>query len=57
MLNFVINFEDVGPGIEIANLVFNPLSDYGIDLPNVFTGYKYYILEDECNFNDFKLIF
>lgn len=53
---FVINFEDVGPGIEIANLVFNPLSDYGIDLPNVFTGYKYYILEDEFYFQKPKVV-
>lgn len=53
---FVINFEDLGPGIEIANLVFNPLSDYGIDLPNVFTGYKYYILEDEFYFQKPKEI-
>lgn len=53
---FVINFEDLGPGIEVANLVFNPLSDYGIDLPNVFTGYKYYILEDEFYFQKPKVI-
>ena len=53
---FVVNFEDLGPGIEAANLVFNSLSDYGIDLPNVYTGYKYYILEDEFYFQPHKTI-
>lgn len=53
---FVINFEDLGPGIEVANLVFNSLSDYGIDLPNVYTGYQYYILEDEFYFQSPKII-
>ncbi len=53
---FVIDFEDLGPGIEVANLVFNALSDFGIELPNVFTGYKYYILEDEFYFQPPKVI-
>lgn len=53
---FVIDFEDLGPGIEAANLVFNALSDFGIELPNVFTGYKYYILEDEFYFQPPKVI-
>lgn len=53
---FVINFEDLGPGIEAANLVFNPLSDFGIELPNVFTGYQYYILDDEFYFQAPKVI-
>ncbi len=53
---FVINFEDLGPGIEAANLVFNSLSDYGIDLPNIYTGYQYYILEDEFYFQSPKII-
>ncbi|MDO5848213.1 MAG: glycosyltransferase [Methanobrevibacter sp.] len=53
---FVINFEDLGPGVEYANLVFNSLSDYGLDLPNVYTGHEYYILDDEFYFQPTKEI-
>lgn len=53
---FVINFEDLGPGTEVANLVFNAIHDYGIDLPNLFTGHKYYILEDEFYFQQNKIV-
>lgn len=53
---FVVNFEDSGPGTELANIVFNPVYDYGIELPNLYTGHKYYILEDEFYFQEPKII-
>ena len=49
---FTVNFEDMGEGAKIANIVFNALYEYKLPLKNIYGGYKYYILRDE--FKDFK---
>lgn len=44
---FVVNFEDVGLGSEVADVVFDELYEHENNDKNVFTDYKYYILKDE----------
>lgn len=44
---FVVNFEDVGLGSEVADVVFDDLYEHDNNEKNVFTDYKYYILKDE----------
>lgn len=53
---FVVNFEDLGPGSEFADVVFDDLYEHGLSGKNVFTGYKYYILRDEFYFQPKKVI-
>ena len=53
---FIINFEDVGPGCEDANLVFDALYEHDGGFGNIFTGHKYYILKDEFYFQPSKII-
>ena len=53
---FVVNFEDLGVGTEVADVVFDPLYEHEPGEKNVFTGYKYYILRDEFYFQPRKTI-
>ena len=53
---FVVNFEDIGEGVEIADVVFDALYEHELHQNNVFTGHKYYILKDEFYFQPPKLI-
>lgn len=53
---FVVNFEDLGVGTEVADVVFDALYEHEIGEKNVFTGHKYYILKDEFYFQPQKVI-
>ena len=53
---FVVNFQDLGPGIEVADLVFNAFYEYDYDADNVFTGHEYYLLRDEFYLQQPKII-
>lgn len=53
---FIVNFEDLGSGVELANVVFDALYEHEIHEDNVFTGHKYYILKDEFYFQPQKII-
>ena len=53
---FVINFEDLGEGIQAADLVFDALYEHNLDIPNVHVGREYYILKDEFFFQNRKII-
>ena len=54
---FVVNFEDLGTGITVADVVFDALYEHEIgEQDNIFTGHKYYILKDEFYFQPEKII-
>ncbi len=54
---FVVNFEDLGTGTVLADVVFDALYEHEIgERENIFTGYKYYILKDEFYFQPQKII-
>ncbi len=53
---FVVNFEDLGTGTEVADVVFDALYEHEIGEDHVFTGHKYYILKDEFYFQPQKII-
>ena len=53
---FVVNFDDLGVGIDYANVVFDSLYEHDLSESNVFTGYKYYVLKDEFYFQPTKVI-
>ena len=53
---FVVNFEDLGTGTEVADVVFDALYEHEIGEEHVFTGHKYYILKDEFYFQPPKII-
>lgn len=53
---FVVNFEDLGTGTEVADVVFDALYEHEIGENKVFTGHKYYILRDEFYFQPQKII-
>lgn len=53
---FVCNFEDLGTGTELANVVFDALYEHELNTKNVFKGHKYYILKDEFYFQPHKII-
>ena len=53
---FVVNFEDLGVGTEVADVVFDALYEHEVGEDNVFTGHKYYILKDEFYFQPSKNI-
>jgi CMP-N-acetylneuraminic acid synthetase/spore coat polysaccharide biosynthesis predicted glycosyltransferase SpsG len=52
----VINFEDLGPGAKIADLVINPLYPEKFILPNHYFGYNYILLRDEFIYSPYKKI-
>ena len=53
---FVVNFDDLGVGIDYADIVFDSLYEHDLSESNVYTGYKYYILKDEFYFQPTKVI-
>ena len=53
---FVVNFEDLGEGTLLADVVFDALYEHDVDGENIFTGHKYYILKDEFYFQPKKII-
>lgn len=53
---FVVNFDDLGVGVEKADVVFDSLYEHDLSESNVFTGYKYYVLKDEFYFQPPKVI-
>ena len=53
---FVVNFEDLGSGTNVADVVFDALYEHDIGEDHVFTGHKYYILKDEFYFQPQKII-
>jgi CMP-N-acetylneuraminic acid synthetase len=53
---FVVNFEDLGTGTEVADVVFDALYEHEVGEKNIFTGHKYYILKDEFYFQPQKII-
>ncbi|MEM2136791.1 MAG: UDP-2,4-diacetamido-2,4,6-trideoxy-beta-L-altropyranose hydrolase [Candidatus Methanomethylicia archaeon] len=44
---FVVNFEDLGEGMEYADVVFNALYESTIPVENQYYGYKYVILRQD----------
>ncbi len=53
---FVINFEDLGTGSGLANVVFDALYEHDLSEKNIYTGYEYYLLRDEFYFQPQKII-
>jgi len=53
---FVVNFEDLGVGSSIADVVFDDLYEHDLGESNVFTGHKYFILKDEFYYQPPKII-
>ena len=53
---FVVNFEDLGNGSEVADVVFDSLYEHNLSEGNIFTGHKYFILKDEFYFQPKKII-
>ena len=53
---FVVNFEDLGEGTKVADVVFDALYEHETSEKNVFTGHKYYILKDEFYFQPQKVV-
>ena len=53
---FVVNFEDLGTGTNVADVVFDDLYEHDLGKNNIHTGYKYYILKDEFYFQTQKII-
>ena len=53
---FVVNFDDLGVGIDYADIVFDSLYEHDLSESNVYTGYKYYVLKDEFYFQPTKVI-
>lgn len=53
---FVVNFEDLGVGSGLADVVFDDLYEHELGARNVFTGHKYFILKDEFYYQPPKII-
>lgn len=53
---FIINFEDVGVGSQLADIVFDDLCEHNPQEENVFSGPKYFILKDEFYYQPAKII-
>ena len=53
---FVVNFEDLGMGTQMADVVFDDLYEHDLGESKIFTGHKYYILKDEFYFQPQKII-
>ena len=53
---FVVNFEDLGVGSSIADVVFDDLYEHDLGETNVFTGHKYFVLKDEFYYQPPKII-
>ncbi|PWB86401.1 cytidylyltransferase domain-containing protein [Methanobrevibacter thaueri] len=53
---FVVNFEDLGVGSGLADVVFDALYEHDLSEKNIYTGYEYYLLRDEFYFQPQKII-
>ncbi len=53
---FVVNFEDLGVGMQHADVVFDDLYEHALSEENVYTGYKYFVLNDEFYYQPPKII-
>ncbi len=53
---FVVNFEDLGVGMQHADVVFDDLYEHDMSEENVYTGYKYFVLKDEFYYQPSKII-
>ena len=53
---FVVNFEDLGVGMQYADVVFDDLYEHDMSEENVYTGYKYFVLKDEFYYQPPKII-
>ena len=53
---FVVNFEDLGVGSDLADVVFDDLYEHELGARNVFTGHKYFVLKDEFYYQPPKII-
>ena len=53
---FVINLEDLGEGTLLADVVFDERYEHDDAEENIFSGYKYHILNDEFYFQPKKII-
>lgn len=53
---FVVNFEDLGVGSSLADVVFDDLYEHDLGELNVFTGHKYFVLKDEFYYQPPKII-
>jgi len=53
---FIVNFEDMGEGSELADILFDALNEHRIPKDNLYSGYKYYILRDEFLYHKEKEI-
>ncbi len=53
---FVVNFEDLGVGGDLADVVFDDLYEHDLAERNVFTSHKYFILKDEFYYQPAKII-
>lgn len=53
---FVVNFEDLGVGSDLADVVFDDLYEHDLAERNVYTGHKYFILKDEFYYQPAKII-
>ena len=53
---FVVNFEDLGIGGKLADVVFDDLYEHELGELNVFTGHNYFMLKDEFHYQPAKII-
>lgn len=53
---FVANFEDLGVGTDLADVVFDALYEHDLSEVNIYTGHKYFILKDEFYFQTEKIV-
>ena len=53
---FIVNFDDLGVGVENADVVFDSLYEHDLSERNVYSGHEYYILKDEFYFQPIKVI-
>lgn len=53
---FVVNFDDLGDGAEFADVVFDSLYEHDLSANNVYSGQKFYVLNDEFYFQPQKVI-
>ena len=53
---FIINFEDIGPGTQYANLIFDALYEHEEKIDNLYSGPDYYMLRGEFYYHSFSHI-
>lgn len=53
---FVVNFDDLGVGSNLADVVFDSLYEHDLSDTNVYSGHKFHVLKDEFYFQPCKVI-